>query len=72
MDEVAEEVEDLTEVEDSTEAVEVEAAGSEEAEDLDGAAAAEVVLIGSKITVHQNMWSVSPPATDVKQKNNNP
>lgn len=50
---MAEEVEDLTEV------VEVEAVGLEVAEDLDGAAA-EVVLIGNKITVHQNMLSVSP------------
>lgn len=41
-----------------TEVVEVEAAGLEAAEDLDGVAA-EVVLIGSKISVHQNMLSVS-------------
>lgn len=41
-----------------TEVVEVEAAGLEAAEDLDGVAA-EVVIIGSKISVHQNMLSVS-------------
>lgn len=51
------------EVEDLTEVVEVEAAGLEVAEGLDGAAA-EVVLI-DKITVHQNMLSVSPRITDV-------
>lgn len=49
---MVEEVEDLTEVVDS------EAADSEVAEDLDGVAV-EVVLIGNKITVHQNMLSVS-------------
>lgn len=63
---MGEEVEDLTEV------AEVEAAGLGVAEDSDGAAA-EVVLIGNKITVHQNTWSVSPPTTDVQQKpKNNP
>lgn len=49
----------VEEVEDLTEVVEVEAADLEVAEDLDGAAA-EVVLIGNKITVHQNMLLVSP------------
>lgn len=54
----------VEEVEDLTEVVEVEAAGLEVAEGLDGAAA-EVVLIDNKITVHQNMLSVSPRITDV-------
>lgn len=57
----------VEEVEDLTEVVEVEAAGLEVAEGLDGAAA-EVVLIDNKITVHQNMLSVSPRITDVKKK----
>lgn len=52
-------------MEDLIEVVEVEAVGLEVAEDLDGAAA-EVVLIGNKITVHQNMLSVSPRTTDEK------
>lgn len=47
----------VEEVEDLTEVVEAEAAGLEVAEDLDGVAAE--VVIGSKITVHQNMLSVS-------------
>lgn len=52
----------VEEVEDLTEVVEVEVA-----EDLDGAAA-EVVLTGNRITVHQNMLSVSLRTTDVKEK----
>lgn len=48
----------VEEVEALTEVVEAEAAGLEVVEDLDGVAA-EVVLIGSKITVHQSMLLVS-------------
>lgn len=70
MDGVVEEVEDLTEVVE-VEVVEVEVAEVEVAEDLDGVAA-EVVLTGNKITVHQNMLSVSPRTTDVKEKQKNP
>lgn len=48
----------VEEVEDLTEAVEVEAAVLEVVEDLD-VVEAEVVLIGSKIMVRQNTLSVS-------------
>lgn len=59
----------VEEVEDLTEAAEVEAAGLEVVEGLDGAAA-EVVLIGNKITVHQNTLLVSPRTTDIKEATN--